>query len=80
MRVSRLLGEVQLMPMPKPGNNPQKAIPKKDRKKEEASKADATSAAEVKKEQAPKADAAPAAEAKKEEAPKKEEASKGEKK
>ena len=33
MRVSRLLGEVQLMPMPKPGNNPQKAIPKKDRKK-----------------------------------------------
>ena len=33
MRVSRLLGEVQLMPMPKPRNNPQKAIPKKDRKK-----------------------------------------------
>ena len=33
MRVSRLLGEVQLIPMPKPGNNPQKAIPKKDRKK-----------------------------------------------
>ena len=35
MRVSRLLGEVQLMPMPKPGNNPQKAVPKKDRKKAE---------------------------------------------
>ena len=38
MRVSRLLGEVQLMPMPKPGNNPQKAIPKKDRKKVEGDK------------------------------------------
>ena len=25
---------MQLMPMPKPGNNPLKAIPKKDRKKE----------------------------------------------
>ena len=24
---------MQLMPMPKPGNNPLKAIPKKDRKK-----------------------------------------------
>ena len=59
MRVSRLLGEVQLMPMPKPGNNPQKAIPKKDRKKAETKKE------EPKKEQ-------PKAEAKKEE-PKKEE-------
>ena len=35
LRVSRILGEMQLMPMPKPGNNPLKAIPKKDRKKEE---------------------------------------------
>ena len=35
LRVSRILAEVQLMPMPKPGNNPLKAIPKKDRKKEE---------------------------------------------
>ena len=60
MRVSRLLGEVQLMPMPKPGNNPQKAIPKKDRKKAEGDKKE-----EPKKEQ-------PKAEAKKEE-PKKEE-------
>ena len=34
LRVSRILGEMQLMPMPKPGNNPLKAIPKKDRKKE----------------------------------------------
>ena len=60
------------MPMPVNGNNPQKAIPKKDRKKEAST--------EAKKEEAPKADAAPAAEAKKEEAPKKQEASKGEKK
>ena len=63
------------MPMPANGNNPQKAVPKKDRKKEgseEAPKADAAPAAEAKKEEAPKADAAPAAEAKKEEAPKEE--------
>ena len=64
LRVSRLLGELQIMPMPKPGNNPQKAIPKKDRKKsaeesKEAPKADGA------KEQ-PKADQ-PIAEAKKEE-------------
>ena len=47
LRVSRILGEAQLMPMPKPGNNPQKAIPKKDRKKTEAPK-------EEKKTEAPK--------------------------
>ncbi len=82
-RVARILGENELMPMPANGNNPQKAIPKKDRKKEgseeakkeEAPKAEAAPAAEAKKEEAPKADAAPAAEAKKEEA-KKEEAPK----
>ena len=34
VRVSRILGEVNIMPMPKAGNNPQKAIPKKDRKKD----------------------------------------------
>ena len=34
LRVSRILGEAQIAPMPKPGNNPQKAIPKKERKKE----------------------------------------------
>ena len=88
-RVARILGENELMPMPVNGNNPQKAIPKKDRKKEaptaeakkeEAPKADAAPTAEAKKEEAPKADAAPIAEAKKKEAPKKEEASKGEKK
>ncbi len=72
-RVARILGENELMPMPVNGNNPQKAIPKKDRKKEAPT-------AEAKKEEAPKADAAPIAEAKKKEAPKKEEASKGEKK
>ena len=33
-RVARLLGENNLMEMPKPGNNPNKAIPKKDRKKD----------------------------------------------
>ena len=32
-RVARILGENELMPMPVNGNNPQKAIPKKDRKK-----------------------------------------------
>ena len=31
VRVSRILGEVNIMPMPKPGNNPQKAIPFKDK-------------------------------------------------
>jgi len=72
-RVARILGENELMPMPANGNNPQKAVPKKDRKKEgseEAPKADAAPAPEAKKEEAPKAEAAPAPEAKKEEAPK----------
>ena len=32
-RVARILGENELMPMPVNGNNPQNAIPKKDRKK-----------------------------------------------
>ena len=36
LRVSRLLGEAQLYPMPPKGNNPLKAIPKKDRKKEKS--------------------------------------------
>ena len=77
LRVSRLLGELQIMPMPKPGNNPQKAIPKKDRKKsaEETKEAPKTEGkkeepkAEAKKEE-PKAEAKkeePKAEAKKEE-------------
>ncbi len=80
-RVARILGENEIMPMPAKGNNPQKAIPKKDRKKEgetseakaEAPKAEAK--AEAPKEEAPKAEAkaeAPKAEAKAE-APKAEE-------
>jgi small subunit ribosomal protein S16 len=72
-RVARILGENELIPMPAKGNNPQKAVPKKERKKEgseEAPKADAAPVAEAKKEEAPKADAAPVAEAKKEETPK----------
>jgi small subunit ribosomal protein S16 len=52
-RVARILGELGMMPMPAKGNNPQKAIPKKDRKKE--AKAEAPKA-EAKKE-APKAEA-----------------------
>ena len=70
LRVSRILGEVNIMPMPKPGNNPQKAIPKKDRKKEgkEEPKKEAPKQ-EVKKEE-PKKEA-PKQEVKKEE-PKKE--------
>ena len=64
LRVSRILGEAQLMPMPKPGNNPQKAVPKKERKKTEELKKD-TPKQEAKKEE-PKKEA-PKQEAKKEE-------------
>jgi len=74
-RVARILGENELMPMPANGNNPNKAIPKKERKKEgdeapkvEAPKAEA-SKAEAPKAEAPKAEA-PKAEAPKAEAPK----------
>ena len=50
-RVARILGENELMPMPANGNNPIKAVPKKERnKKEEDNK------------EAPKAEAAPKAE------------------
>ena len=75
LRVSRILGEVELMPMPKPGNNPLKAIPKKERKKEETKEKPKTEGQkeapkqEAKKEE-PKKEA-PKQEAKKEE-PKKE--------
>jgi small subunit ribosomal protein S16 len=71
-RVARILGENEIIPMPANGNNPNKAVPKKDRKKDgesaeapaaEAPKADAAPAAEAPKAEAPKADAAPAAEA-----------------
>ena len=59
-RVARILGENNFIPMPASGNNPTKAIPKKERKKE--AEAEAKPAAEAKKEEAK-----PAAEAKKEE-------------
>ena len=58
IRVARILGENQIIPMPAKGNNPQKAIPKKDRKNKDKS--------EDKKEEA-KAET-PKEEAKKEEA------------
>jgi len=85
-RVARILGENDIIPMPANANNPNKAIPKKERKKEgdeapaaapaaeapkeEAHKVEAAPAAEAPKEEAPKVEAAPAAEAPKEEAPK----------
>ena len=77
LRVSRILGEAEVYPMPPKGNNPLKAIPKKDRKKEktegekpvaEASKTEPKK--EEPKKEAPKV-AAPKVEPKKEE-PKKE--------
>ena len=58
LRVSRILGEAEVLPMPPKGNNPLKAIPKKERK------------ASKEKEEEPKAEAKkeePKAEAKKEE-------------
>jgi len=72
VRVSRILGEAKIMPMPKSGNNPQKAIPKKDRKKEgkEEPKKEAPKQ-EAKKKEEPKKEA-PKQEAKKKEEPKKE--------
>ena len=63
LRVSRILGEAKLAAMPEPGNNPLKAIPKKDRKKGDEKE-------EAKKEEPKKEE--PKVEAKKEE-PKKEE-------
>jgi small subunit ribosomal protein S16 len=87
-RVARILGENELMPMPANGNNPHKAIPKKDRKKEapktevapatEAPKAEDKKEAPKKetKKEAPKVEAASATEVPKaevkKEAPKKE--------
>ena len=73
-RVARILGENGIIAMPANGSNPNKAIPKKERKKEgdEAAPAAAPKAEaqkeEAPKEEAPKAEAAPAAEAPKEEA------------
>ena len=44
IRVARILGELGMMSMPIQGNNPQKAIPKKDRKKETKTEAPKTEA------------------------------------
>ena len=63
-RVARILGENKLIDMPAPGNNPNKAVPKKDRKKQEGE----TEKKEEKKADAPKE--APKAEEKKADAPK----------
>jgi small subunit ribosomal protein S16 len=78
-RVARILGENDIIPMPANANNPNKAIPKKDRKKEgdeaaapaaapaaAAPAADPAAAAPAA--EAPKAEAAPAAAAPKAEA------------
>ena len=77
LRVSRILGEAEIFPMPPKGNNPLKAIPKKDRKKDNSkdvkSSAEGTKT-ETKKEEPKKEtpkEAAPKTETKKEE-PKKE--------
>ena len=78
-RVARILGENNFIPMPAAGNNPNKAIPKKERNKEAEAKKEGEAegvkpAAEAKKEEAKpaaeakKEEAKPAAEAKKEEA------------
>ena len=76
LRVSRILGEAEIYPMPPKGNNPLKAIPKKDRKtdKAESEKPAAEGAKVEAKKEAPKAEAkkeepkkeAPKVEAKKE--------------
>ena len=63
-RVARILGENKLIEAPAPGNNPNKAVPKKDRKKQEGE----TEKKEEKKADAPKE--APKAEEKKADAPK----------
>jgi len=49
LRVSRILGEAEIYPMPPKGNNPLKAVPKKDRKKSGTKEAPKT--AEPKKEE-----------------------------
>ena len=70
LRVSRILGEAQIYPMPPKGNNPLKAIPKKDRKKDNSEGAKVEPKKEEPKKEAPKTPA-PKVEPKKKE-PKKE--------
>ena len=71
-RVARILGEAEVLPMPAPGNNPLKAIPKKDRKKSEkdskvSEQTEVAPKAEEKKDKKPaeKKEAAPKAKEKK---------------
>ena len=58
-RVARILGENNIIPMPVNGNNPNKAIPKKERKKEgdEAAAPAAAPAVEAAPAEAPKEEA-----------------------
>ena len=78
LRVSRILGEAEVFPMPPKGNNPFKAIPKKDRKKDKVESEEPaanvpkkdTAAKEEPKKEAPK-EVAAKAESKKEEPKKK---------
>ena len=67
LRVSRILGEAEVFPMPPKGNNPLKAIPKKDRKKDKA-ESDKPAVYDPKKDTAPKTE--PKKEESKKEAPK----------
>ena len=63
-RVARLLGEHEIIPMPVNGNNPNKGVPKKDRKKEgDDAPSSSTSS------RAPKRSSSSSAAAPKEEAP-----------
>ena len=81
-RVARILGENNIIPMPVNGNNPNKAIPKKERKKEgdeaaapavaPVAAAPAVAPVAAAPAEAPKEEAAPAVEAAPAEAPKEE--------
>jgi small subunit ribosomal protein S16 len=72
-RVARILGENNIIPMPVNGNNPNKAIPKKERKKEgDEAAAPAVVPVAAAPAEAPKEEAAPAVEAAPAEAPKEE--------
>ena len=64
-RVARILGENNFIPMPAAGNNPNKAIPKKERNKEEEQPKAAAADAQKPAAEAKKEEAKPAAEAKK---------------
>ena len=69
-RVARILGENNIIPMPVNGNNPNKAIPKKERKKEgDEAAAPAAAPVAAAPAEAPKEEAAPAEAPKEEAAP-----------